>query len=74
VSEAAGGFGRNLLHVRTHPRHHPARLQPHALDLHIVAAPYEIVAAQRTDEQHWQEQIARQSVERLAPQYLDWPV
>src|SRR6516164_5407561 len=42
---------------------HQARLHP--LDLHLIAAPNEVVAAQRAEEQYGQHQIADKSVNRI---------
>jgi hypothetical protein len=59
---AAGG---DPLDPRPHPGQHPAPLRLDALDLHLVAAPDEVVAFQRGDEQHRQQQIAAQPIERI---------
>ena len=52
----------NSSHARAHPRDHAARL--HALDLHFIAAPDEVVASQGADEQRRQQQVANEPIER----------
>ena len=54
---------RKLGKPRPHLRHDAART--HALDLHLVAAPDEVIAAQCLEEQHRQGQVTRQTIKRI---------
>src|SRR5258708_12038246 len=54
---------RRFLQSRPDPGHYAARA--HALDLHFVAAPDKVAAAERLEEEHGQKAIAHQPVERI---------
>src|SRR5258708_34087267 len=54
---------RRFLQSRPDPGHHAGRA--HALDLHFVAAPDKVAAAERLEEEHGQKAIAHQPVERM---------